>query len=316
MKQQYKVFIDGREGTTGLQIDARLKRHPAVTQVYIDEARRKDPDERRRLMNGSDLVILCLPDAAAIEAALLPENPDVRIIDASTAHRTAPGWVYGFPELSADQSNAIKTAKRVANPGCHATGVIALLRPLIRAGILPPDYPLAVTSLTGYSGAGKAMIAQYEAPTRSPALDAPRLYGLSMAHKHIKEIVALTGLTGAPAFSPVICNYYSGMEIIIPLHRSLIGGDRPAIFKTLMDAYAGSRFISVTDTPPDNGFAESNAYTGTNHMELIVTGSDSIIQLIARFDNLGKGASGAAVQNLNLMLGLPEDAGLSTAERK
>jgi N-acetyl-gamma-glutamyl-phosphate reductase len=309
-REKYRVFIDGREGTTGLQIYERLLNHPSIETVNIDESKRKDIGERRRLMDLSDIVILCLPDAASREAALLPENPDVRIIDASTAHRTEPGWVYGFPELDEDQRSAIASAKRVANPGCHASGIIALIRPLVKAGILPSDYPLAITSLTGYSGGGKATIAQYEAQSRPASLDAPRLYGLNMMHKHIKEILAMTGLKRVPAFSPVICDYYSGMEVIIPLHRQLVNAGKTDIFKTLKGVYEGSRFISVTDTPPENGYVESNAFVGTNHMELLVTGSDEIIELIARFDNLGKGASGAAVQNMNIMLGLPEDMGL------
>lgn len=305
-----KIFIDGQEGTTGLQIYSRLEKRPDLELILIDDAKRKDNDERIRLMNMSDLVILCLPDPAAKEAAAFPLNDAVRIIDTSTAHRTAPGWVYGFPELGSGQKNAIAAAKRVSNPGCHASGVIALIKPLVSSGILPADYPLAVTSLTGYSGGGKSMIAKYEDANRPGALDAPRLYGLNMAHKHIKEIAALSGLSRAPAFSPVICDYYSGMEIIIPLHRHLIRAGRQDILNTLRSLYEGSQFIKVTDIPPEDGYIESNAFTGTNFMQLIVTGSEDLIQLVARFDNLGKGASGAAVQNLNIMLGLPEGEGL------
>ena len=204
MNRRYKVFIDGREGTTGLQIYTRIRNHPSIELVDIIEEKRKDPDERRRLMDLCDLVILCLPDAAAREAAVLPKSPDVRIIDASSAHRTEPGWVYGFPELGEDQRSAIASAKRVTNPGCHASGIIALLRPLVIKGLLPSDYPLAITSLTGYSGAGKAMIAQYRAQNRPSSLDAPRLYGLTMKHKHISEILVMTGMTRIPAFSPII----------------------------------------------------------------------------------------------------------------
>ncbi|NLL39919.1 MAG: N-acetyl-gamma-glutamyl-phosphate reductase [Clostridiales bacterium] len=305
-----KVFIDGHEGTTGLKIYSRLEKRPDLELVTIDRAKRKDIDERQRLMDMSDLVILCLPDKAAIEAACLPTNPNTRIIDASTAHRTAPGWIYGFPELGREQRNAIAEAKRVANPGCHATGIIALVRPLISAGILPSDYPLSITSLTGYSGGGKSIIAQYEDSSRPDALEAPRLYGLGMAHKHIREIVAISGLSLPPAFSPVICDHYSGMEIIIPLHRRLLKGGKGEILDALKSFYEGSIFIGVSDAPPEDGYLEANAFTDTNRMELIVTGSEDIIQLVARFDNLGKGASGAAVQNMNIMLGLPEDTGL------
>lgn len=305
-----RIFIDGREGTTGLKIYSRLENRPDLELLIIDQAKRKDAGERQRLMDMSDIVILCLPDKEALEAASLPSNPKTRIIDASTAHRTAPGWVYGFPELGGSQRKAIAEAKRVANPGCHATGVIALIKPLISSGILSPDYPLSITSLTGYSGGGKSKIAEYETRDRPDALSAPRLYGLNMNHKHIREIVAMTGLSVPPAFSPVICDYYAGMEIIIPLHRRLLRGGRNDILDALKRFYEGSVFISVTDTPPEDGYIEANAFTDTNRMELLVTGSEDIIQLVARFDNLGKGASGAAVQNMNIMLGLPEDTGL------
>ena len=305
-----KIFIDGQEGTTGLQIYTRISDRPDLELLLIDEAKRKDKSERRRLMDLADLVFLCLPDAAAIEAAGLPQNPNTRIIDASTAHRTDPDWIYGFPELDAEHKKSIGSSKRVANPGCHASGVIALVRPLIGAGILPADYPLAITSLTGYSGGGKAMISAYGAQERSPTLDAPRLYGLSMTHKHIKEIVAITGVSQAPAFSPIICDYYAGMEIIIPLHRKLLRANQADIYQALLRHYKDAQFITVTDTPPENGYAESNAHVNTNNMELTVTGSEELIQLVARYDNLGKGASGAAVQNMNIMLGLPESEGL------
>lgn len=305
-----KIFIDGREGTTGLQIYSRLEKRTDLELIIIDQAKRKDINERQRLMDMSELVILCLPDKAAIEAAGLPTNPKTRIIDASTAHRTAPGWVYGFPELGRAQRQAIMGAKKLANPGCHASGVIALVKPLVSAGILPSDYPLSITSLTGYSGGGKSIIAQYENGGRPDALDAPRLYGLGMTHKHIKEIVSISGLSLPPAFSPVICDYYSGMEIIIPLHKRLLKGGKSDILDALEVFYEGSVFIGVSDTPPEDGYIEANAYKDTNRMELIVTGSEDIIQLVARFDNLGKGASGAAVQNMNIMLGLPEETGL------
>lgn len=299
-----KVYIDGKEGTTGLQIYERLGTRQDIQLLFIDEADRKNISLRKEFINSADMVFLCLPDDAAREAVRLIEHPAVRVIDASTAHRTAEGWVYGFPELSAAQRESIKQARFVANPGCHASGVIALLFPLITAGLVPADYPLAITSLTGYSGAGKAMIARYEDPERSEAYNAPRLYGLSMAHKHIPEIVAMTGLTSPPAFTPVIGDYYCGMEIVIPLHRRLIHAGQAEVLEALRRHYAGSRFIRVAETPPANAYLPSNAFAGTNDMELCVSGSEAIILLIARFDNLGKGASGAAVQNMDLMLGL------------
>ncbi|MDR2483586.1 MAG: N-acetyl-gamma-glutamyl-phosphate reductase [Treponema sp.] len=299
-----KVYIDGKEGTTGLQIYERLGKRQDIELLLIDEADRKDISRRGEFINSADMVFLCLPDDAAREAVRLIGNPAVRVIDASTAHRTAEGWVYGFPELSEAQRESIKQARFVANPGCHASGVIALLFPLITRGLVPADYPFAITSLTGYSGGGKGMITRYEAPERPEEYRAPRLYGLSMAHKHIPEIVAMTGLAAPPAFTPVIGDYYCGMEIIIPLHRRLIRAGKAEVLEALRGHYAGSRFIRVAETPPDSAYLPSNAFAGTDDMELCVSGSEAIMLLIARFDNLGKGASGAAVQNMDLMLGL------------
>lgn len=305
-----KVYIDGQEGTTGLQIHGQLAGRTDIELLLIDEAKRKDEAERKKYFAAADLVFLCLPDAAARETVPLVEK--ARIIDASTAHRTAPGWVYGFPELSPAQRGAIREARFTANPGCHASGVIALIAPLTAAGLVPADYPLTITSLSAYSGAGKAAIAQYESPDRPAELDAPRLYAMTMTHKHIPEITLYSGLAFPPAFTPVICDYYRGMEVIIPLYRRLIKGGRKAIFEALQNHYAASRFISVTEGPPENGYLPSSAFAGTNKMELRVSGSDEVILLTSRFDNLGKGASGAAIQNMNLMLGFAEDEGLNS----
>ncbi|NLV51319.1 MAG: N-acetyl-gamma-glutamyl-phosphate reductase [Clostridiales bacterium] len=304
-----KIFIDGSEGTTGLQIRSRLAGRGDIELLEINKSLRKDEAARIALMSEADIVILCLPDKAAEEAALLAKNAGARVIDASTAHRTSPGWVYGFPELSSAHRKAIAGAALVANPGCHASGVIALVRPLTESGIMPRDYPLAITSLTGFSGGGKAKIAEYEADDRDIAYDSPRLYALSMQHKHLPEIVTQSGLLKIPAFCPVIADYYSGMQTIIPLHNDLLRRSED-IYEVLRSHYSDSRFIHVTNQPPESGYQESNYAVGTNDMLLTVTGSGEITLLTARFDNLGKGASGAAVQNLNIMLGLQEDAGL------
>ena len=307
-----KVYIDGKEGTTGLHIHERLNGRDDIELLRIDEAKRKDPGERKKLLNAADLVFLCLPDETAREAVSLLENPAVRVIDASTVHRTADGWTYGFPELSAAQRDAIARARFVANPGCHASGVIALIAPLIASGLVPADYPLAVSSLTGYSGGGKKTIAEYENPGRAAEYAVPRLYALGMEHKHLPEISAISGLAFPPALTPVICDYYRGMEIIIPLHRRFLNGGKPEIREALQRHYDASLFIHIApeDEAPASASLPSNAHSGTNTMELRVAGSPDIVLLTARFDNLGKGASGAAVQNMNIMLGLPENAGL------
>jgi N-acetyl-gamma-glutamyl-phosphate reductase len=305
-----KIYIDGKEGTTGLQLYERLGIRNDIELLLIDGTKRRDRDERKKLLNAADLVFLCLPDSASRETIPLIENGAVRIIDASTAHRTAPGWVYGFPELSLRQRTLIGDARFVANPGCHATGVLALAAPLVAAGILAPDYPLAVTSITGYSGAGRAVIAEYRAPGRPAGFASPRLYAMDMAHKHIPEITAFSGLAFSPAFTPLICDYYCGIQIIIPLYRRLLNGGKTEILETLQNHYAGSPFIRIADGPSESAYSPSDAYAGTNIMELRAAGSPDIVLLTARFDNLGKGASGAAVQNMNIMLGFPENEGL------
>jgi len=299
-----KVFIDGREGTTGLQIYDRLLSRDDIMLLRIDEAKRKDINERKKLINKADLVFLCLPDEAARESVSLIENTSTRVIDASTAHRTACGWVYGFAELSKHQREKIKNSRRVANPGCHATGIIAALYPLIVLGIVPLDYPLTCFSLTGYSGGGKKMIQAYE-EEKTPEMYAPRMYGLDLNHKHIPEIMHITGLVRQPVFCPVVDDYYSGIATSITLHNDTLNGKHTAsdIKRNLTDYYAGETYVTVA-AELGSGTLESNWGLGTNNMELTVSGNDNLTVVTARFDNLGKGASGAAVQNMEIMLGL------------
>ena len=311
-----KVFIDGSEGTTGLRIHERLDNRDDIELLTIAPELRKDPAERSRLINSSDITFLCLPDSAAREAVALVTNPNVRIIDASTAHRTEAGWAYGFPELSAKHREAIRTGKRIANPGCHASGFISLVYPLIAGGILPADYPVASFSLTGYSGGGKKMIAQYEASDRDAELDAPREYGLSQQHKHLKEMKAITGLAQEPLFTPIVADYYSGMVVSVPLYTKLLLKSQTA--ESLHDFYeqyyAGEAFVTVApfgSEAEDAGFLAGNKLSGWDGMKLFITGNDERVMVSAVFDNLGKGASGTAIQCLNIMTGAPEFYGLN-----
>jgi N-acetyl-gamma-glutamyl-phosphate reductase len=308
-----KIYIDGQAGTTGLQIMDRLTPRTDIELLLIDDDKRHDNAERSRLMNRADLVFLCLPDQAAIEAVGLVENPNTRIIDASTAHRTNPDWVYGFSELSPLQKEAIKATKRLANPGCHATGLISSTAPLVQAGILPTDYPLTCYSLTGYSGGGKKMIADYEATERDSKLDSPRIYGLTMGHKHIPEMTKICGLDYAPVFCPVVDDYYKGMATSILLqNRCLTGNPSTAdIHAALVKHYAGSALVSVAELGYNESMIAANTLAGKDTLQLIVCGNDQQTTVTALFDNLGKGASGAAVQNMNLMLGFEETAGLN-----
>ena len=305
-----KIFIDGREGTTGLQIIDRLESRDDIELLLISDEKRKDISERKRLINQSDLVFLCLPDDAAREAVSLIENDKTRVIDASTAHRTDPGWVYGFPELSKDHRDKIRTAQRVANPGCHATGMIAAVYPLISQGIMPRDYPLTCLSLTGYSGGGKTMIREYD-KEKMPGMYSPRMYGLDQHHKHLPEMINVTGLARAPVFCPVVDDYYCGIAVTITLHNDMLSGKPTAedIRYKLAEYYAGESFITVAPVL-GSGMLESNWGVSTNELEITVSGNDDITIVTSRFDNLGKGASGAAVQNMNIMLGMNEEEGL------
>ena len=308
-----RIYIDGQAGTTGLQILDRLSHREDIELLLIEDSKRHDNAERAKLMNSADLVFLCLPDAAAIEAVTLVENPATRIIDASTAHRTHPNWVYGFSELCHSQKVSIIQSKRVANPGCHATGLISATAPLVQAGVVPVDYPLTCYSLTGYSGGGKKMIADYEAEGRGIALSSPRIYGLNLRHKHIPEMQKVCGLTYAPVFTPVVDDYYKGMATTILLHNHLLPA-HPAtadIHETLAAHYAGSALVSVAKLGYDEPMISANTLAGKDTLQLIVCGNDQQTTVTALFDNLGKGASGAAVQNMNLMLGFDETAGLS-----
>lgn len=307
-----KVYIDGQVGTTGLQIYERIGNRTDLELLRIDEDKRHDTDERRKFLNSADIVFLCLPDAGAIKAVSLIENPDVRVIDASTAHRTSDDWVYGYPELSKEQRAAIAAGKRVANPGCHATGLISSVAPLVKMGILPADYPVTCYSLTGYSGGGKKMIAQYEAQDRDEKLSAPGIYGLTLKHKHIPEMQKVTGLTYPPVFMPIVDDYYKGMATTIMLQNRLLPGQPSAkdICASLQSYYADEHFVTVLPYDAKQGTVYANVLAGTNHLQLVVCGYEDQTSVTALFDNLGKGASGAAVQNMNIMLGLDETIGL------
>jgi len=304
-----KIFIDGSAGTTGLRIYDRLAQREDLQLMLLSEDRRKDPAARKEMLNAADIAFLCLPDAAAIEAVALVENDHTVIIDTSTAHRTADGWVYGMPEL-AGQKDRIAQSKRIANPGCHASGFVALTAPLVKAGVLSADENLSCFSLTGYSGGGKKMIAEYEAADRSPLLGAPRMYALGQQHKHLKEMKALAGLSQAPAFCPIVGDFYSGMEVTVPLFAHQVKGGMEAVRDVYRNCYA-SGLIHFTESADEAGFLSSNAMEGRDDMEISLQGNEERMLLVARFDNLGKGASGAAVQNMNIVLGVDETSGLN-----
>ena len=306
-----KIYIDGKDGTTGLQIYDRLAGRKDLELLLIDEDKRKDTAERQKLMNAADIVFLCLPDAAAIEAVELVTNPETCIIDASTAHRTAPGWDYGFPELSAEHRARIANSKRIANPGCHASGFISAVYPLVAHGIVPPDYPMTCFSLTGYSGGGKKMIAQYETD-KTEELYAPRIYGLSLNHKHLPEMQKICGLHKAPVFLPVVDDYYKGMATTIQLRNDLLapGTTAQRVWETLRDHYADAQMVTVAPFGGTTPMIAGNAMAGKVTLQLIVYGNEEQTAVTALFDNLGKGASGAAVQNMNIRLGLEESTGL------
>ena len=310
-----KIFIDGSEGTTGLRIHERFAGRDDIELLPIASELRKDAAERKRLINESDITFLCLPDAAARESVSLVENEKVRIIDTSTAHRTEKGWAYGFPELSKNHRDAIRNGKRVAVPGCHATGLIAVVYPLIAGGLLPADYPVTAFSLTGYSGGGKKRIAEYEADGRHKDIDAPREYALTQQHKHLKEMKAITGLSREPLFSPIIADYYSGMVVSVPLYTEYLKDHKNPEEMTNYFAqyYKGEKFIQVAENGTEDlydGMLAGNTLSGWDGLKVYITGNDDRMVLSAQFDNLGKGASGAAIQCLNIMTGCEENKGL------
>ena len=309
MAMMTNVFIDGSAGTTGLRIAERLAARRDLNLICLPEARRKNPAARKEAINSADIVFLCLPDDAAREAVALVSNPRVKIIDTSTAHRTAPGWVYGFPEL-AGQREKLAAATRIANPGCHASGFVALVAPLVQQGILEPGALLSCFSLTGYSGGGKKMIAAYEDSARSALLDAPRQYGLTQQHKHLKEMKALCALENEPVFCPIVGDFYSGMEVTVPLFARQVNGTADDI-RDVYRTYYTDGLVRFTETPDSDGLLSAAALAGRDDMGISVFGNDTRILLTARFDNLGKGASGAAIQNLNILLGIDQAMGLN-----
>ena len=315
----YTVFVDGQEGTTGLRIHEYLSARRDIEVLRIDPERRKDAAERARMLNEADVAFLCLPDAAAREAAAMVTNPRTCLIDASTAHRTQSDWVFGLPELAPEQRARLRASKRISNPGCHASAFILLLRPLVDAGLVPAQLPLSATSITGYSGGGKKMIEQYTAAglTPEPALTSPRPYGLALAHKHVPEMMAHTGLTARPIFVPIVSNFYKGLAVTVPLHLAQLaaGSSAEKVHEALQRRYAGERFIRVMPlrdpaTLEGGGYFDVQGCNDTNRVDLFVFANDSQALLMARLDNLGKGASGAAVQAMNVHLGVDEGLGL------
>jgi N-acetyl-gamma-glutamyl-phosphate reductase len=304
-----RVFIDGSAGTTGLRIHSRLREREDISLVELPEDLRKDPSARQDALRSADIAFLCLPDEAAREAVSLVGNAQTAIIDTSTAHRTAQGWAYGFPELQGRREE-ISHSRRIANPGCHASGFIALTEPLVRMGVLKRDVPLTCFSLTGYSGGGKKMIAQYEAPQRDPLLEAPRMYGISQQHKHLPEMVKISGLAVPPIFCPIVAPFYSGMEVTVPLFGEWVTGGMQAVREIYADYYS-SGLVHFCPEADESGMLSAAAFAGRDDMQITVCGNEERMLLAARFDNLGKGASGAAIQNMNLLLGLDESTGLN-----
>lgn len=305
-----KIFIDGSVGTTGLRIAERLGNRDDIEIITLSEDKRKDPAARKDALNSCDIAFLCLPDPAAIEAVEMVDNPNTVVIDASTAHRTNDGWCYGFPELSDDIKDKLPTSKRIAVPGCHASGFISLVYPLIEAGFISSDTKLTCHSITGYSGGGKKMIAEYEADGRDILLDAPRQYGLTQQHKHLKEMKKITGLDEAPIFCPIVSDFYSGMTVTVPLFASdLKKGDINALKELFKEKYNGN-IVKYVDADELGGFISAHELTRKDSMRITVCGNDDRILLIAMYDNLGKGASGAAVECLNYVLGVAPETGL------
>ena len=313
MMSKPKVFIDGQEGTTGLQIYERLGSRQDIDLLRISEDKRKDPAERKKFLNSADLVFLCLPDAAAREAVSLIDNSRTRVIDCSTAHRTAEGWVYGFPELLPGQRQRIRSAPLVANPGCHATGFLSSAAPLVELGVIPKNYPMTCFSLTGYSGGGKKMIAEYEAPDRAPILKSPAIYATGLKHKHLPEMQKLAGLDHPPVFAPILGDIYKGMATAILLQNRLLTGTPTAqdICDMLASYYEGQAMVQVAPFGGDAPRLAAGVLAGKDILRLMVSGHEEQTMITALFDNLGKGASGAAVQNMNIMLNFEETEGLN-----
>lgn len=312
----YKIFIDGKEGTTGLKIFERFAERKDLEILSIDEDKRKDPVEKAKLINASDYTFLCLPDAAAIESAKLCTNPNTVIIDASTAHRVNADWAYGFPELDKSFREKIEKSNRIANPGCYASGSIAILYPLVQSGIMQKDYPVNIHAVSGYSGAGKKAIAQYEDTARNSELDSPRLYALTQSHKHLPEIKIISGLEYEPIFNPYVCDYYQGMTVTVGLHARLLAKNVTAkdVWEMFAKHYDGCKFVQVAGFMGEGvlpeQFIPANSLANTNNMQIFIYGNDDRIMITTRFDNLGKGASGAAVQCMNIRMGIDEGLGL------
>ena len=306
-----KVFIDGRAGTTGLRIYERLEARKDIELIILSDDDRKNPDKRKAAINSADIAFLCLPDAASIDAVSMIENDNTVVIDTSTAHRTLEGWAYGFPELSEAFESKIKSSKRIAVPGCHASGFIALVYPLIKAGALSNEALLTCHSLTGYSGGGKNMIADYESDGRDALLDAPRQYGITQSHKHLKEMSAITGINNMPLFSPIVSDFYSGMEVTVPLFKSMLndGFGIDEIRKIYSETY-NSDIVKYEESLDNNGFISAAKLCGKDSMRVTVCGNEDRMILVAVYDNLGKGASGAAVECMNIVLGAEKTFGL------
>ena len=304
-----KVFIDGSAGTTGLRIVERLENRKDIELIRLTEENRKDINARKKALNDADIAFLCLPDTASIEAVSLIENDKTVVLDTSTAYRTNDGWAYGFPELSVSHREKIKNSKRIAVPGCHASGFIALIYPLVESGVLSKDILLTATSLTGYSGGGKSMIADYENKERDSLLNAPRQYGILQKHKHLPEMTKVCGISNAPAFMPIVADFYSGMEVTIPLFESQINATAEDIKKIYKEKYNGP-IVKYAENFSENGFVSANKLSFNDGMEISVSGNEDRILLIARYDNLGKGASGAAIECMNICLGAEETTGL------
>ncbi len=301
------VFIDGSAGTTGLRIADRLAQRRDICMIRLPEEKRKDTAARKEAINSADVVFLCLPDAAAVEAVSLTENDRVKIIDTSTAHRTNPAWAYGFPELSQAHRDAIAASKRIANPGCHASGFIASVYPLVAKGVLDPAFPLTAYSLTGYSGGGKSLIGEYEDPDRDPRHESHRIYATSLRHKHLPEMQKVCGLTQPPVFSPILGDFYEGMATTVLLP----GFDANRVWETLASHYEHQRIVTVRELGGDESVIYASTLALSDSMRIIVSGHESQTMVTALFDNLGKGASGAAIQNMNIALGMDEATGLN-----